>query len=110
MSDDRSTNRAGDAVDSAAEPAVELAHDELQTTFDYQVQRLAEIDNKAIEILKANLLLIGIVVTGGSVLIQTDIDVAALLNAFTLHRRTAVVDVNGRGRRHVHCLEPPGWT
>lgn len=41
----------------------ETTRDELRTTFEYQVQRLREIDSKAIEILKANLLLIGLVVT-----------------------------------------------
>jgi len=54
-----------------------LAREELRTTFDYQVERVQEIDEKAIEILKANLLLIGLVVTGGSIVVQTDIDVAA---------------------------------
>ncbi len=53
-------------------------------TFDYQVSRLQEIDTKAIEILKANLLLIGLVVTGGSILVQTDLEIAAFLNPFTV--------------------------
>jgi len=63
---------------------IELAREELRTTFDYQVERVQEIDEKAIEILKANLLLIGLVVTGGSIVVQTDIDVAAFLNPFTI--------------------------
>ncbi len=62
----------------------EITHSELKATFEYQVQRLQEIDNKAIEILKANLLLIGIVVTGGSILIQTELDLAVFLNIFTI--------------------------
>ena len=76
------------SVDSetVVDPAAtrELTREELRTTFEYQVQRLQEIDSKAIEILKANLLLIGIVVTGGSVLIQTDLAVGTFLNSFTL--------------------------
>jgi hypothetical protein len=63
---------------------VELAREELRTTFDYQVERIREIDEKAIEILKANLLLIGLVVTGGSIVVQTAIDVAPFVNAFTI--------------------------
>ena len=62
----------------------ETTRDELRTTFEYQVQRLREIDTKAIEILKANLLLFGIVVTAGSILVQTDLDVTPFLNVFTL--------------------------
>ncbi|WP_049921370.1 hypothetical protein [Halopiger djelfimassiliensis] len=61
----------------------ELAREELRTTFDYQVERIREIDAKAIEILKANLLLIGLVVTGGSIVVQTDLDVAPFVNPFT---------------------------
>lgn len=61
-----------------------LTHEEMRITFEYQVRRLQEIDNKAVEILKANLLLIGILVTAGSVLFQTDFDAATLLNVFTL--------------------------
>lgn len=80
----------GDAPDAAARgPAVDPAvaattREELRTTFDYQVERLREIDNKAIEILKANLLLIGIVVTGGSIVVQTTVDLAVFLNPFTV--------------------------
>lgn len=83
---DRSSNRSslgGD--DSPGETnAVPVAREELRTTFEYQVQRLREIDGKAIELLKANLLLIGLVVTAGSILVQTDIDVAAFVNPFTI--------------------------
>ena len=61
-----------------------VTREELQATFEYQVERLREIDSKAIEILKANLLLIGIVVTGGSVLVQTEIETGVFLNAFTV--------------------------
>ncbi|MFW5917009.1 MAG: hypothetical protein ACOCRD_01220 [Halorubrum sp.] len=75
-----STERRGDI-----DPAVAAtAREELRTTFDYQVERLREIDNKAIEILKANLLLIGIVVTGGSIIVQTTLDLAVFLNPFTV--------------------------
>ncbi len=62
----------------------DVTREELRTTFDYQVARLQEIDTKAIEILKANLLLIGILVTGGSILVQTDLEIAAFLNPFTV--------------------------
>lgn len=62
----------------------ELAREELRTTFDYQVERVREIDEKAIEILKANLLLIGLVVTGGSIVVQTTIDIMPFVNAFTI--------------------------
>lgn len=65
------------------ETTFEITHQELRNTFEYQFQRLQEIDGKAIEILKANLLLIGIVVTGGSILIQTDLELGPFLNVFT---------------------------
>lgn len=78
MGDEGHTLRDGD-LDVLA-----LTREELQATFEYQVERLREIDNKAIEILKANLLLIGIVVTGGSVLVQTEIETGVFLNAFTV--------------------------
>jgi len=77
------STEAGDRHDLNRE-TIELAREELRTTFDYQVERVQEIDEKAIEILKANLLLIGLVVTGGSIVVQTDIDVAAFLNPFTI--------------------------
>lgn len=67
------------------DPAVAAtAREELRTTFTYQVERLREIDTKAIEILKANLVLIGIVVTGGSIVVQTEVDLGGFLNPFTL--------------------------
>jgi len=76
---------AGNGGDAAIDPAVAATtREELRTTFDYQVERLREIDNKAIEILKANLLLIGIVVTGGSIVVQTTVDLAVFLNPFTV--------------------------
>ena len=57
------------------DPAVATtAREELRTTFAYQVERLREIDTQAIKILKANLVLIGIVVTGGSIVVQTEFD------------------------------------
>ena len=62
----------------------ELTREELQRTFEYQVQRLREIDAKAIEILKANLLLFGLVVTGGSIFVQTAITIEPFLNGFIL--------------------------
>lgn len=62
----------------------ELLHSELKLTLEYQVQRLREIDTKAMEILKANLLLVGIVLTGGSVLVQTDLTIAPFLNPFMI--------------------------
>lgn len=64
--------------------SVPLAREELRTTFEYQVQRLREIDGKAIELLKANLLLIGLVVTAGSILVQTDVEIGQFTNAFTV--------------------------
>lgn len=73
-----------ESTTESGEDTLDLTLTELQTTFDYQVQRLREIDSKAIEILKANLLLIGIVVTAGSILVQTDLDVALFANAFTI--------------------------
>lgn len=74
------TDRGGDI-----DPAVAAtAREELRTTFAYQVERLREIDTKAIEILKANLVLIGIVVTGGSIVVQTEFDLGGFLNPFTL--------------------------
>lgn len=85
-----STARAGADVGAGTDSGnggdgtFEVTHEELRTTFEYQVQRLQEIDGKAIEILKANLLLIGIVVTGGSILIQTDLDLAPFVNVFTV--------------------------
>lgn len=92
MSDRRGvTEERDDAPDgtggggAAIDPTVAgTTREELRTTFDYQVERLREIDNKAIEILKANLLLIGIVVTGGSIIVQTDLDLGAFLNPFTV--------------------------
>jgi len=60
-----------------------LAREETRTTFEYQFARIQEIDTKAVEILKANLLLIGIVVTGATVLVQTPFDAASLFNVFT---------------------------
>ncbi len=60
-----------------------LTREEMRTTFQYQVERLQEIDSKAVEILKANLLLIGILVTAGSILIQTEFEAAAFFNPFT---------------------------
>ena len=72
-----------DSSDSIS-ASTEITREELRTTFEYQVQRLGEIDSKAIEILKANLLLIGLVVTGGSVLIQTDLPVDTFINLFTI--------------------------
>lgn len=62
---------------------IALAREETRTTFEYQVARIGEIDTKAVEILKANLLLIGIVVTGATVLVQTPFDAAVFFNVFT---------------------------
>ncbi|WP_418285223.1 hypothetical protein [Halorubrum sp. DTA46] len=81
MSDRGDMSDRGPAVDPAVADAT---REELRTTFDYQVERLREIDTKAIEILKANLLLIGIVVTGGSIIVQTDLDIGVFLNPFTV--------------------------
>ena len=81
MSDER--------VETPTHPSTErtgtlsLTREETRTTFEYQVQRLREIDSKAIEILKANLLLIGILVTAGSILIQTEFEAGAFLNVFS---------------------------
>ncbi|PCR91523.1 hypothetical protein [Natrinema ejinorense] len=80
----------GDGATAASERSdfdretFELAHEELRSTFDYQVTRVQEIDEKAIEILKANLLLIGLVVTGGSIVVQTDLDVVPFINLFSI--------------------------
>lgn len=79
----RSTGTSG-PPSAADEETLSVTREELRTTFQYQVERLREIDGKAIEILKANLLLIGILVTGGSVLTQTDLDIALFINPFTV--------------------------
>jgi len=78
--------RGGDTErETDIDPAVAAtAREELRTTFSHQVERLREIDTKAIEILKANLVLIGIVVTGGSIVVQTEFDLGGFLNPFTL--------------------------
>lgn len=68
---------------NSSHDALALTREETRATFEYQVRRLQEIDTKAIEILKANLLLIGILVTAGSILIQTEFDAGAFLNVFT---------------------------
>jgi len=72
----------GDEPDPSRD-AFALTREETRATFEYQVDRLQEIDAKAIEILKANLLLIGILVTAGSILIQTEFDAGGFLNVFT---------------------------
>jgi hypothetical protein len=78
------------------DPAVAAtAREELRTTFTYQVERLREIDTKAIEILKANLVLIGIVVTGGSIVVQTEFDLGGFLNPFTLAGGTLLLVSTG---------------
>lgn len=77
----RGRDEAGRPVDPAV---AATAREELRTTFSYQVERLREIDTKAIEILKANLVLIGIVVTGGSIVVQTEFELGGFLNLFTL--------------------------
>ena len=74
---------AADGEPDSASDALGVTREETRATFEYQVQRLREIDAKAIEILKANLLLIGILVTAGSILIQTEFDAGAFLNVFT---------------------------
>lgn len=91
MSDDRGVHENHDGVVGEQLPRGNLddktfsvVREELRTTFEYQVQRLQEIDAKAIEILKANLLLIGIVVTGGSILVQAELDIGLFLNLFTV--------------------------
>ncbi|GAB3667342.1 hypothetical protein [Halopiger thermotolerans] len=73
-----------DGLDGADPETRALALEEARTTFDYQVERLREIDAKAIEILKANLLIIGVFVTGLSVVGQTEIDVQAFVNPHTV--------------------------
>ena len=66
------------------EGTLSLTREEMRTTFEYQVDRLQEIDSKAIEILKANVLLIGILVTAASILVQTEFEIGHFLNAFTV--------------------------
>ena len=61
-----------------------MACEEGQRTFAYQVERLREIDSKAIEILKANLLIIGVLVTALSIAIQAGVDVSGVANGFTI--------------------------
>ena len=69
---------------SESDSSLALTREETRMTFEYQVERLREIDSKAIEILKANLLLIGILVTAGTILVQTEFDPTAFLNVFTV--------------------------
>lgn len=64
--------------------SLEVLRDEMRLTFESQVERLREIDNKAIEILKANLLLIGIFVTGISILVQTGVEFGSFINVYTV--------------------------
>ena len=80
---------------AAGSNTYELTREELRTTFEYQVQRLREIDEKAIEILRANLLLLGLVVTGGSILVQTEVDLAPFINLFTLTGLTLLLVSTG---------------
>ena len=63
---------------------LQMACEEGQRTFEYQVERLREIDSKAIEILKANLLIIGVLVTALSIAIQAGVDVSGVANLFTI--------------------------
>ncbi|WP_281193520.1 hypothetical protein [Halorubrum sp. F4] len=85
VADSTSASERESSPRSDIDPAVAAtAREELRTTFTYQVERLREIDTKAIEILKANLVLIGIVVTGGSIVVQTEFDLGGFLNPFTL--------------------------
>ncbi|WP_230455260.1 hypothetical protein [Halorubrum sp. BV1] len=81
---DREGNRDVDRGTEIDPAVAATAREELRTTVTYQVERLREIDTKAIEILKANLVLIGIVVTGGSLVVQTEFDLGGFLNPFTL--------------------------
>lgn len=67
-----------------AEKSFETLRDEMRLTFESQVERLREIDSKAIEILKANLLLIGIFVTGVSILVQTGVEFGSFINIYTV--------------------------
>lgn len=60
------------------------ACEESQRTFDYQIQRLREIDSKAIEILKANLLIIGVLATALSIAVQAGVDITGVVNLFTV--------------------------
>lgn len=77
------TTEAVDGESTSRGDPSALALEEARSTFEYQVQRLREIDNKAIEILKANLLIIGVFVTALSVLGQTELDVASFVNLHT---------------------------
>ena len=74
----------GGEPETDGESTLSLTREEMRTTFEYQVDRLQEIDSKAIEILKANVLLIGILVTAASILVQTDVRVTEFINAFTV--------------------------
>ncbi|WP_254765865.1 hypothetical protein [Salinilacihabitans rarus] len=71
------------AADADLDAATTLALAEAKATFEYQVQRLREIDSKAIELLKANLLIIGVFVTALSIVGQAGLDVAAFVNVHT---------------------------
>ena len=71
-------------TETDAEKPLKKLRDEMRLTFESQVERLQEIDSKAIEILKANLLLIGIFVTGISILVQTGVEFGSFINIFTV--------------------------
>lgn len=72
-----------DATEADVE-TLQSACEEGRRTFEYQVERLREIDSKAIEILKANLLIIGVLVTALSIAVQSGIDVSGVANPFTI--------------------------
>lgn len=53
---------------------LELAHEEAQRTVDDQIQTLNDIDTKAARILRLDVVLISIVLTGVSITLQSPIN------------------------------------
>jgi hypothetical protein len=62
----------------------QLARHEARATIDEQTSTLADIDEKAIQIFRVNLILAGVLVSGVSIAVQSDsASAATLLNSFT---------------------------
>ncbi|GAD53230.1 hypothetical protein MBEHAL_1990 [Halarchaeum acidiphilum MH1-52-1] len=57
----------GDDTNQPTVDTVEIAREEAQRTIDSQIQTLNDIDNKAARILRVNLVLLGIILTGISI-------------------------------------------
>lgn len=60
------------------------ACEEGRKTLDHQIASLRRIDNKAIQILRANILFIGLILTALTVTVESSIDVLRFVNAHTI--------------------------